>query len=240
MKPLFFVSDIHLGTGNRQEQHRRSASFCRFLSHVETHQGDLIIVGDLFDFWFEYRHVIPRRFLDALMALRDLVNRGAEVHFIGGNHDFWLNETFTDDLGIVVHPDSYSMEREGKRYLITHGDGLDRSDRGYRLLKKILRNPFNTRLFRLFHPDWGIALADFASNLSKKHQPFEGDDAGYIAFAEAKLAAGYNGVIMGHTHRPLYHNAHEGVYLNLGDLIDNQSYGLLEDGILQLQQWTDE
>lgn len=240
MKPLFFVSDIHLGAGLRQERQHRSDSFIRFVNDVARQNGDLIIAGDLFDFWFEYSHVIPRRHLAVLMALRDLVQHGADVHFIGGNHDFWLNQTFTHDMGIAVHRDSMTLQRDGKRYLITHGDGLAGKDRGYRLLKRILRNPLNIRFFRLLHPDWGIALADLASNISRKHQPFHDDDTDYIAYAEKKLASGLDGVIMGHTHRPLLHRSPNGIYLNLGDLIDNKTFGMLKNGTLSLETWPDD
>ena len=237
MKPLYFISDIHLGSGEAGEQKRRERRFIDFLEHVGQTGEALIIAGDLFDFWFEYRSVMPRRHLETLLALRRLVQSGVAVTLLAGNHDFWAGDFFSRDMGIPVYMDGYTFEREGRRYYVGHGDGLAKADKGYRVLKRVLRNPLNNRLFGLLHPDLGFALADACSRLSRRHRPFDVDDSDYDDFARQKLHEGYNGVVLGHTHRPRRWEEDEGTYVNLGDWIDHDTYGRLEGGRLTLERW---
>ncbi|MCK5147063.1 UDP-2,3-diacylglucosamine diphosphatase [bacterium] len=237
MKPLFFVSDIHLGAGDKHENRKRSKKFIKFLNFVKEHGRGLVIVGDLFDFWFEYRWVMPRQHLDVLISMRELTMNGLNVSIVAGNHDFWIDDVFKEDLEISVHKDDYEIIDGDHRFYITHGDGIAHADKGYRFLKKILRNPLNIHLFRMIHPDLGFALANFSSRLSNRHQPFVVDDGDYQQFAEEKIAAGYHGIIMGHTHRAKYVKKSNGIYINLGDWNEESTYGKLQDGSLSLETW---
>jgi len=170
MEKIFFVSDAHLGSGEKSD-HQTEQKLLDFINHVKKHGDRLYIVGDLFDFWFEYRSVIPRTYFNVLIALRTLVTNGIKVNFITGNHDFWVDSFFRQDLEISVHEAPLEVTIDGYRLFIAHGDGLAKKDTGYRLLKKVLRHPINIRFYRLLHPDVAFALAGFFSRTSRTNRP---------------------------------------------------------------------
>jgi UDP-2,3-diacylglucosamine hydrolase len=236
-KSTFFVSDAHLGFDNEDVEARRISLFLRFLETVEQRGSMLVIVGDLFDFWFEYPSVVPRKYFNVLCALKRICDQRIAVHYVTGNHDFWMDGFLESQMGITVHKNPFEFELNSKKFYIAHGDGLAKKDVGYRILKRILRHPMNIRLFRLVHPDIGFALARFFSRLSRNHRVFQDEDAEYFAFAKERFEEGFDCVLLGHTHRPCICQEKDRTYINTGDWIENFSYAEFDGHRLMLKYW---
>lgn len=232
-KPTYFISDIHLGAKNIS---RNTQILYEFLSAIQHEKCTLYIVGDLFDFWFEYKYVIPRKHFHTLCRFEEFIQQGNEIHLVTGNHDFWVDTFFQNDLGIHLHTRPVETEINQKHIYIGHGDGLAKNDIGYRLLKHVFQFSLNIKLFRLIHPDLGFGLAHFCSNLSRENASLK-DDSDYFNFAEIKFKEGFDFVILGHTHIPRFHQKNHNIYVNTGDWINHFSYGLLKDNKLTLEYW---
>lgn len=236
----YFISDLHLGVAEDVDEIQKQERFLNFLKSLQNNATHLFIVGDLFDFWFEYTYVIPKKYFKFLFELKKLTQQNIYIHYLAGNHDFALNSFFIEQLNIQTHPEELEIEIGGKRFYLFHGDGIAVKDTGYRILKKIIRSKANQRLFRLLHPDMGIPLARFVSGSSRKytnqmnHLRDEGD---YIAFAEEKFKAGFDYVLMGHRHNPLVHQSDGRKYINLGDWIVNFSYAFFNGTDIELRYW---
>ena len=237
MKTIYFISDIHLGSQDILKEVQKENFFLEFLETMPQKGDTLFILGDLFDFWFEYKHVIPKGYLSILSALHDITKNGTTVHYVCGNHDFWVGKYFEDELGIQVHRDPFIYPFQNKKYYISHGDGLAKMDSGYRFLKRILRNPVNIFLYRLIHPDLGIPFAKYCSHFSRTYKSIKDNDQEYIDFAEEKSKEDIQGIILGHTHRPL--EIHKPLFslLNVGDWMNHFSYGKLQNSKLSLHYW---
>ena len=240
MSRIFFISDAHLGLKGKKEERKQEKLLLDFLEYAEKKGDSLYIVGDLFDFWFEYRSVIPRRYLPVLFALKKLVTRGLKVRYVTGNHDFWMENFFEDELGIKVYRGPLQTRIDGKRFYVAHGDGLAKKDVGYRMLKKVLHHPMNIRLYQLLHPDVGLAIAGFFSRLSRNHRETKNRDAEYIRFARNRFNEGFDGVVLAHTHRPQEFRENGRTYINIGDWMHHFTYGKFEKGRLSLKYWVKE
>jgi len=210
-----------------------------FLDYVAAAGEKLFIVGDLFDFWFEYRSVIPRGYTRVLCALSQLAELDKELHYIAGNHDFWMRDFLAKELRFQIHMEPLAIDIRGKRFFIHHGDGISRKDRGYRILKRVFRNRINIFLYSLLHPDLGIPLAKWVSSLSRQYTEHKGvpDDTDYLQLAVQKFQEGFDFVVMGHLHMPNYQVIGEKVYVNLGDWIDHFTYAVFDGVEMRLLQW---
>lgn len=237
----FFFSDVHLGLGTREEERAKEDILLRFLRSVLPRADRLFILGDLFDFWFEYRTVIPKGFHRTLAALQEFTEGGVPVEYLAGNHDFWMGNFFEEELGLVVRRDPYETVLEGKRLYLHHGDGLAQKDLGYRAIKPVLRNRGAIALYRWLHPDLGVPLARGSSRTSRAYtsQKDFGEGEGMAAFARRRIEEGAEIVVMGHRHLPVAERIGTGLYVNLGDWITHRTYGLFEDGDMTLQTWSD-
>lgn len=235
----YFVSDAHLGVGEKGVERQKERELIRFLDLVQSDGKQLFILGDLFDFWFEYRTVIPKGYHRLLAKLSEVVERGTEVSYLAGNHDFWLGRFFEDEIGMHVHAEPFSVTIGNARFFLHHGDGLAHKDLGYRILKRVLRNRLNIWLYSLIHPDLGIKLARFSSRKSRDYtsQKDYGEGDGMRAYAGRKIGEGYEYVIMGHNHKPVLERIENGYYVNLGDWISHYTYGAYEGDKFQLLQW---
>ena len=238
-KSTYFISDVHLGLGTRNEEHAKESRLLSFLRSILPLTTELYILGDLFDFWFEYRTVIPKGFHRTLSAIQQYTDSNIPVHYLTGNHDFWMGDFFSSELGAIVHRDPFERVLDGKRVFLHHGDGLATNDMGYRMIKPVLRNRFNIWLYRWLHPDLGIPLARGSSRSSRQYTSHKdyGETDGMIAFAEKKIAEGMDYVIMGHRHQSCYRHLGKGVYVNLGDWISEGSYAVMSDGVIKLERW---
>lgn len=238
MRKTYFFSDVHLGLGSKEEELKKEHSLVKFLETVERDGEQVFIVGDLFDYWFEYKTVVPKGFFRLFNKLAGLTEKGIAVSYLAGNHDFWLKSYFLDELGVHVFPDPIERTIHGKRFYIHHGDGLMKNDTGYRILKRILRNRLNIFLFSLLHPDLASRIARGSSQASRNHvgkRTFEEHDM--VAFAEKKIQDGFDFVVMGHNHVPLRRNIGKGAYVNLGDWISEYTYAVFDGKKLELKKW---
>src|SRR5215831_17714406 len=164
---VVFLSDAHLGAQTAELEAPREARLHEFLKHLPPTTRALYIVGDLFDFWFEYRTAIPRRHFPTLVALRQLVESGVEVTMLNGNHDFWLGHFLEESVGVHTVYGAVALELQGRKLWVHHGDGLIGGDSGYKFLKKLLRSRTNIMLYQWLHPDFGLPLALRVSHWSR-------------------------------------------------------------------------
>lgn len=239
MKKIFFFSDVHLGLHDSQREKEKEARLLSFLSYVQKHAEQVIILGDLFDYWFEYKYVIPRGYHHVLSKLGMMVQSGMKIHYLTGNHDYWLRDFFPNDLGIPVYKDPVAMEFMKKKFFLHHGDGLALNDTGYRILKKILRSSISIFLYSLVHPDWTAPIARGSSHRSRAYTGNKdyGETDGMILFATEKINEGYDFVIMGHRHSPMEKKIGKGRYINLGDWISHNTYGVYDGKKFEVKKW---
>jgi UDP-2,3-diacylglucosamine hydrolase len=236
----YFISDIHLGARYRGMPPERETWLLRFLREEAPRAAQLFVLGDLFEFWMEYRSFVPKGHFRVLAALEALARAGVEVHYLAGNHDFNLGRFFRDQLGIQVHDDGILVTLQGKRLRLLHGDGLAATDGRYRLMKKVFRHPLSNFLFRILHPDWGMGLAHALSGLSRDqhgNRPRKLDE--YEAAGRALLAAGDCDIVMhGHTHAAFVKQVPEGVYVNSGEWLYGMKYIAMEGGTCRVERYT--
>lgn len=236
IRPLYFVSDVHLGVAGPEEEARKLGLLLTLLRDIAAEQADLYIVGDLFDFWYEYRSVVPRGYHSLYAAIEEMVRDGSAVTYLAGNHDFAIGDFFSRDLGVRVLHDDFTFTAHGRQFYLFHGDGLALRDGGYRLLKRVLRSPLSQRLYRMLHPDFGFGLARRFSHGSRDYTSGRdyGEHDGMRLEAERRIAAGADIVIMGHRHLPRQETIGAGLYLNLGDWIRHYTYAVCRDGHIAL------
>jgi UDP-2,3-diacylglucosamine hydrolase len=238
--PVVFFSDVHLGAESRAKEAGREGQLHEFLKSLPGRCSRLVIVGDLFDFWFEYRTAIPRRSFPTLEVLSGLRRAGLSIDWLNGNHDFWLGPFLSEDLGIRVHHGPLVVEGGGRKVWVHHGDGLVHGDYGYRLLKAVIRHPISIALYRLVHPDLGIPFAHWISGGSRHllgHR-LPPEDRLWAEVAEPRFRAGYDAVVIGHFHH-VYERREGGRELFvLGDWIRHRTYLTLSESALKLQQWS--
>ncbi|HEY6192944.1 MAG TPA: UDP-2,3-diacylglucosamine diphosphatase [Bacteroidota bacterium] len=239
MGRTYFISDAHLGLGSREEERQKENRLIAFLDGIQEDADQLFIVGDLFDAWFEYRTVILKGFHRLLAKLDECTERGIAVHYLAGNHDYWMKDYFQSELGIKTYHHPIETLIDGRKVLIHHGDGLSNKDTGYRILKKILNNPLSIWLFTWVHPDIGVSIARSSSRKSRQHTSGKeyGEEDGMLAFARKKIGEGFDIVVMGHRHSPVCVEIGSGVYVNLGDWIGHNTYAAMAGGRIELKQW---
>jgi len=245
-EPAFFFSDVHLGLSSPRVERAKEERLLRFLDAVRARGGSLFCLGDLFDFWFEYETAIPGRFFTVLRRLQELSEAGVRLHFLGGNHDFWVRARgpgfLERELGFTLLEDGCEVIAGGLRLLLLHGDGIGPHDRGYRLLKHVLRNRAAIAAFRWVHPDLARRigrLTSHASRLQSGGAPNPRTCAGLRAYALAVLRErpDLDGVLAGHTHVPEEVELDGRRYVNLGDWIDHATYALAQGGALSLRRF---
>jgi UDP-2,3-diacylglucosamine hydrolase len=168
MSKVYFISDAHLGADEREKEQIKENRLLAFLEHVKEEKAEVYILGDLFDFFFEYRTVIPARHYRIIEKFGDLVRNGIKVTYIVGNHDFWLGSFFQEELGVTISRDPLEVSLQGKRIFLAHGDGIGNSSFGDRALKSLLRSPVSIELFSWIHPDVGAAIARWVSGRSRE------------------------------------------------------------------------
>jgi UDP-2,3-diacylglucosamine hydrolase len=236
----YFISDAHLGFGLPEEDRERELRLIHFLDSIQRDAEQLFIVGDLFDFWFEYKTVVPKKYFRLFAKLAELAEKGIHLFFIAGNHDFWIKDYFQNELGMAVSLNPVETEIHGKRFLIHHGDGLLKDDIGYKILKKILRNRVNIFLFSLLHPDFTGWIARWSSQTSRRYTSNRTyESSGMVEYAAQKIQEGFDFIVMGHNHVPSQQKVGKGVYINLGDWIYENTYAVYNKGTLELKKWKD-
>ena len=234
--PCYIVSDAHLGVASLEIER----SFVAFLRGLAGRASSLVINGDLFDFWFEWKTVIPRRSFRALAALAELKDSGVQILWVAGNHDCWGGEILREDVGVEYIVGPWEGSIGGHRVRIEHGDGLrDREDRGYRLIRPVMRNRFAIKAFRLLHPDWASRLALGSSTASRVHRARD-EGRGLRAYAERELATAkeLDLLVYGHSHvAALERMPGGGVFANAGSWLDAPTYLTVTSGSVDLREW---
>lgn len=229
-KPAYFLSDLHLGCTHPRAIVDRETRAVELLRSWQGQASHVFLVGDLFEFWMEYGHYINRHHFPFLRALAELVESGVEVHYLSGNHDFQL-DSFFPGLGIHTH-ETLQIDLQGHRIWLQHGDGMSRTDWGYRVARHIIHNRFNLFLFRLLHPDWGMALARLVGSTSRKAmEDCDPHLAEYEKGARAIMGREHcNVMIHGHTHHPAITQCPEGLHIDTGQWLFALNYIELRDG----------
>ncbi len=234
--PCYIFSDTHLGFAPDAVERQLRA----FLGSLRGRAGSLVINGDLFEFWFEWRHVMPRAAFRVLAALADLRDAGIPILMIAGNHDCWGGAILREDVGVDFHVGAWTGELAGWRTRIEHGDGLrDREDRRYRMLRRVLRNPLAIGMFRWLHPDVATALAGGSSHASRSYAARDGG-AGLRAVAASRLAAtpSMELLVFGHSHvAALERMPPGGVYANAGSWLDAPTFLRVTPNQIELRRW---
>ncbi len=247
-KKIYFASDFHLGVPNYDKSLAREKRLVAWLDTVKHDAAEIYLVGDLFDFWFEYKTVIPKYFTRLLGKLAELRDMGIPITFFTGNHDMWMFGYFEEELGIPVIRQPIDREINGKKFHIAHGDGLGPDDKGYKFIKKVFASKLCQWLFRWVHPDIGIGVANYFSGTSRKKTgdsdaTFLGEENEWlIIYSREKLQTQhYDFFIYGHRHLPmdieLQANSH---YINLGDWINHFTYAVFDGENVALKKFEGE
>lgn len=232
-KKVYFASDQHLGAPTAEASLPREKKFVAWLDEVKKDAEVIFLVGDLFDFWFEYKTVVPKGFVRVLGKLAEIRDAGIPIYFFVGNHDLWMRDYFEKELDIPVYYQPQEFEINGKLFFIGHGDGLGPGDKGYKRMKKVFTFPLFQWMFRWMHPDWGMKLGQY---MSVKNKMISGDeDAKFLGnenewlyqYCQRKLTQKhYDYFVFGHRHLPLDIELNEkSRYINLGDWIQYFTYG---------------
>ncbi len=240
---VFFLSDFHLGAPNYQSSLVREKQIVAFLEEIRHEAATIFIVGDMFDFWYEYRKVVPKGYTRLFGKLAELTDQGIPVHFFVGNHDMWMKEYLTKELNIPVYFEGKTFDFNGYQFLVAHGDGLGPGDSGYKFLKKIFRNPLCHWLFGILPPAIGIGLADYFSRKSREatgqhEQHFMGEkDEWLITYCREQLQLRhYDYMVFGHRHLPIdFKLSPTSRYINLGDWITYFTYAVFDGQHLSLK-----
>lgn len=238
---IYFIADVHLVSSPDAAQRRREASLIRFLRHIRSDAEVLYIVGDLFDFWFEYRSAVPRTGARVLFELHRLVESGVRVVCLPGNHDIWLGSYLRDEVGLELPGGPTDVTHQGVRCFLAHGDEF-RADLRFRISRGILKSPACIALFRLLHPDLGSWLGHLTSSLSEYRLRGRGsrDVSELRRLAKEKLASGFQAFISGHYHQAVLESLPGGTLIVLGDWIARSTYARLRDGRLELRDWRED
>ncbi len=234
-----FISDIHLGLQSSSIEKQKERLLVKFLQYACDNAKELFIVGDLFDYWFEYKRVYQKGFFRTLTALQDLTEKGVKVHYIIGNHDFMHLNFFKEEIGVELYEDGISPVLNGKKFFIAHGDGLVKNDTGYNILKRIMRNKTLQTVYSWIHPDIGISIASRTSKSSRGYTTKKdyGEADGLFDAAKEKIDEGYDYVLFGHLHKRFSINYKDGVYVNLGSWLDAPCYGVLKGDKFEIVDW---
>jgi len=235
-KKIYFASDNHLGAPNLEESLVREKKFVSWLDTIKKDAEAIFLVGDIFDFWFEYNEVVPKGFTRTLGKLAEISDAGIPIHYFAGNHDMWLVDYFQKELNLTVHNKPKIFTINDKKFFVGHGDGLGPGDKSFKIMKKIFKNSFFNWCFRCVHPDLGIKLGKYLSNKNRlksslEDLKFNGNENEWLTkYCKEKLKnEHYDYFIFGHRHIPLeIELSPNSTYINLGDWITHFSYAVFD------------
>jgi len=236
-KKIYFASDQHFGAPTVEQSKIREQKFVNWLDSIKKDAEAIFLLGDLFDFWFEYKKAVPKGFVRVLGKLAELKDSGIQIHFFVGNHDLWMRDYFETELGIPVYYKPKEFMFNNKLFLIGHGDGLGPGDKGYKRMKKVFTNSLSKWLYRWLHPDIGIRLAQYLSLKNKlisgeEDVKFLGEENEWLVqYSKKKLEEKhYDFFVFGHRHLPLdIQISDHSKYINTGDWISHFTYGEFDD-----------
>ncbi len=243
---IYFASDQHFGAPTAKESKIREAHFVTWLEEIKKDAKILFLLGDLFDFWFEYKTVVPKGFIRVLGKLAELKDMGIEIHFFVGNHDLWMRDFFKTELDIPVYHHPKILTFNNKVFYIGHGDGLGPEDKGYKRMKKVFTNPFSKWLFRWLHPDIGVRLGQYLSTKNKlisgeEDVIFLGEDQEWLVQYSKEMLnkQHFDYFIFGHRHLPMEIKLNQkSTYINLGDWVKHFTYAVFDGKNLSLKKFS--
>ena len=244
-KKIYFASDNHLGAPTNEASRPREKKFVAGLDDIKHDAAAIFLMGDLFDFWFEYKTVVPKGFTRTLGKLAEISDSGIPIHYFVGNHDLWMNGYFEEELGIPVYHKPEEFTFNDTSVFIGHGDGLGPGDKGYKRMKKVFTSPFFQWLFKWMHPDIGIKIGQYMSVKNKMisgddDAKFLGEDNEWLAvYCKRKLEDKHRDYfVFGHRHLPLEIDLNEkSKYINLGDWIQYYTYGVFDGETFELKTY---
>ncbi|MAY84730.1 MAG: UDP-2,3-diacylglucosamine hydrolase [Flavobacteriales bacterium] len=245
-KNIYFASDFHLGAPDYESSRERERLIVSWLDEIKDNCGELFLVGDLFDFWFEYKKAIPKGFVRLQGKIAEFTDEGIPVHVFTGNHDMWMFDYLPQELGIKLYKKPIHREFSGKKFMIGHGDGLGPGDHGYKFIKKVFANPLSQWLFARLHPNLGISMADYWSGKSRRanraeDEKFLGEENEWLAIycKEYLKKEHIDYFIFGHRHLPLDIKLDkDSRYVNLGEWMNYQTYAVFDGEKLELKEFS--
>jgi UDP-2,3-diacylglucosamine hydrolase len=244
-KKIYFISDFHLGVPNDADSRKREDKIVAWLNSIRNDVQILFLMGDVFDYWFEYKEVVPRGYVRLLGKLAELSDAGVEMHYFTGNHDMWVFDYLPKEIGLQIHRAPIQKEYNGKKFFLGHGDGLGPGDYGYKFIKKVFANKLAQWLFARIHPNTGIGLMKFFSRRSRiatgtSDDVYLGDDKEWLMIfsREVLQKEHYDYFIFGHRHMPLDKSlSDKSRYINLGEWINHFTYAVYDGEELQLKKF---
>jgi UDP-2,3-diacylglucosamine hydrolase len=244
-KKIYFISDFHLGAPDYKSSLEREKIVVQFLDNIKNDASEIFIVGDIFDFWYEYRKVVPKGYVRLLGKLAEVTDTGIKMHFFVGNHDMWMKNYFQQELNIPVYFESRDFEWNGKKFHIAHGDGLGPGDHRYKFIKSVFRNRFSQWLFGILPPYMGMGLANFLSRRSRaqtgvSEEIFLGEDKEWLIMYSKEMVKkkNFDFFVFGHRHLPIDFRLSNGArYINLGDWIRYYTYAVFDGDRLELKSY---
>lgn len=243
-KYTYFASDFHLGAPNYAESRKREEAIVAWMNAVQDTAEEVFLIGDIFDFWFEYKTVIPKGFVRLQAKIAEFVDNGIAVHFFKGNHDMWMFHYFQKELGIQLHSNEYCFEKNGKSFYVAHGDGLGPGDYKYKFLKRVFRNAICQWAFARIHPNFGLSIANYFSRSSRKSgmskdMIYNGKEQEwlyqFVTEHQKKNAVDY--YVFGHRHLPLELSVGNACYINTGEWLYAQTFARFDGSTLELLCW---
>jgi UDP-2,3-diacylglucosamine hydrolase len=246
-KKIYFASDFHLGIPDEKRSRARELALVKWLNAAAKDAAEIFLVGDIFDFWFEYKHAVPRGYTRLLGTLGFLTDSGIPIHVFTGNHDMWIFDYLPKETGVQLHRAPIERTWNGKRFYIGHGDGLGPGDYGYKFIKKVFASKVSQWLFARLHPNFGIAMANFWSRSSRKtsgdrDRIYLGEDNEWLVqYCKSILHdRHFDYFVFGHRHLPLDLQVGEGSrYINLGDWISHYTYAVFDGASVALLTYED-
>jgi UDP-2,3-diacylglucosamine hydrolase len=244
-KKIYFISDFHLGVPNDTDSRKREDKIVAWLNSISNDVQILYLMGDVFDYWFEYKEVVPRGYVRLLGKLAELSDAGVEMHYFTGNHDMWVFDYLPKEIGLQIHRSPIQREYNDKKFFLGHGDGLGPGDYGYKFIKKVFANKLAQWLFARIHPNTGIGLMKFFSRRSRiatgtSDDVYLGDDKEWLMIysREVLQKEHYDYFIFGHRHMPLDKSLSDNSrYINLGEWINHFTYAVYDGQELQLKKY---
>lgn len=244
MSKIYFASDLHLGVPNKEKSLEREKLFVQWLNDIKSDAEAIYLLGDIFDFWFEYKKVVPKGYVRLLGKLAEISDSGIPIHIFTGNHDMWLFDYLEDEINAHIYREPIEVSLKGKSFFIGHGDGLGPGDNSYKLIKKIFKNKLCQWLFERIHPNLGISIAQYWSKKSRiangeKDEKYYGEKEWLTQFCNEKIKTNnINFFIFGHRHLPLEVDlGNNTTYINLGEWVNYKSYAIFDGKNLELKRY---
>ena len=244
MSKIYFASDLHLGVPNKEKSLEREKLFVQWLNEIKSDAEAIYLLGDIFDFWFEYKKAVPKGYVRLLGKLAEISDSGIPIHIFTGNHDMWLFDYLEDEINAQIYREPIEVSLKGKSFFIGHGDGLGPGDNGYKLLKKIFNNKLCQWLFERIHPNLGISIAQYWSKKSRiangeKDESYHGEKEWLTQFCNEKMKTiEVDYFIFGHRHLPLEVDLGSNTtYINLGEWVNYNSYAVFDGNKLELKRY---